>query len=226
MPLSTGSAILSLRMMTSTLHDWDIIFRNKSKVLYPASDTSHDFLHICRVVKNAVYLAEKEQADLNIVLPAAYFHDFVNVPKDDPRRKQASRLSAAAAADYLESISYPAEYLDRIQHAIAAHSFSAAIPPETIEAKVVQDADRLDAIGAIGIARCFSTSALMQRPYYCLNDPWAEQRETNDQLFAIDHFPLKLLKLADTMQTASARAEAQKRLAFMNTYLERLKAEI
>ncbi|MBI3441310.1 MAG: HD domain-containing protein, partial [Proteobacteria bacterium] len=85
-------------------------------------------------------MAKDEEADSNIVLPAAYFHDFVNIAKNDPRRKEASVLSAEAAAEYLASIGYPQRYLEAIKHSIAAHSFSAGIKPETIEAKVVQDA--------------------------------------------------------------------------------------
>jgi len=213
-------------MRTKDLKEWGDIFQDKAKISYSSTDPAHDFLHIRRVVKMAVYLAEKENADLNIVVPAAYFHDFVNMPKDDPRRKQASSLSAEAAAEYLDSIGYPSQYLDAIRHAIAAHSFSAGITAETMEAKVVQDADRLDGLGAIGIARCLSTSALLQRPYYCLNDPWAEERVQDDKSFAIDHFPVKLFKTAETMQTSAAREEAKKRVAYMKRYLEQLKLEI
>jgi uncharacterized protein len=213
-------------MTHDAVKKWSAIFDAKALELYPATDPSHDVMHIHRVVHAALRLAESEGADINVVLPAAYFHDFVNVPKDDPRRKEASRLSAEAAAEYLSGIGYPAQYLDAIKHAIAAHSFSANIAPETLEAKVVQDADRLDGLGAIGIARCFSTSTLMRRPYYCLDDVWAEAREYDDRAYAIDHFPVKLFKVAETMQTKAARAEARKRADFMRAYLEQLKSEI
>jgi uncharacterized protein len=206
--------------------EWSAIFEEKAEKLYPTADPSHDNLHISRVVKTALRLAEEENADVYVVLPAAYFHDFVNVPKNDPRRKEASRLSAEMAVEYLGGIGYPAQHFDAIRHAIAAHSFSANIKPETLEAKVVQDADRLDSLGAIGIARCFSTSTLMRRPYYCLNDIWAETRELDDVAFAIDHFPVKLFKIAETMQTSSARLEAQRRVDFMRLYIQQLKSEI
>lgn len=212
-------------MLPEGLRKWDALFSEKAKDLYPSSDPSHDYLHIRRVVGAAVKFAQAEGADLNIVLPAAYFHDFVNVPKNDPRRSQASRLSADAAAEYLASIGYPAQYLDAIRHAIAAHSFSAAIPCETIEAKVVQDADRLDGLGAIGVARCFSTSTIMQRPYYDENDVLAENRAPDDKSYAVDHFFVKLFKTAETLQTQAARAEGARRVAFMKTYLEQLKSE-
>jgi uncharacterized protein len=213
-------------MPAAELKKWSEIFREKAKTLYPATDPSHDDLHISRVVKMALRLSEEEGADKHVVLPAAYLHDFINVPKDDPRRKEASRLSAEAAVGYLSGIGYPSQYFDAIRHAIAAHSFSANITPETLEAKVVQDADRLDGLGAIGIARCFSTSTLMRRPYYCLNDVWADARELDDKAFAIDHFPVKLFKVVETMQTKTSRLEARQRVEFMRLYLQQLKAEI
>ncbi|TAL30547.1 MAG: HD domain-containing protein [Alphaproteobacteria bacterium] len=205
--------------------EWQGIFDKKAKELYPATDPSHDILHIRRVVKSALKLAKEEGAELDVVMPAAYFHDFVNVPKDDPRRHQASTLSASAAAEYLASAGYPAQYLDGIRHAIAAHSFSAGIPPETIEAKVVQDADRLDALGAVGIARCFSTSALLGRPYYHEGDMLAEARTPDDKNFAIDHFFVKLFRVAEMLQTKSAREEGQRRVVFMREYLKQLRSE-
>jgi len=206
--------------------DWQRIFDLKAQELYPATDPSHDVLHIRRVVAAALKFAKAEGADENIVLPAAYFHDFVNVPKNDPRRKEASRLSGEAAVEYLKSIGYPAQYHDAIKHAIAAHSFSANITPETIEAKVVQDADRLDGLGAVGIARCFTVSALLARPFYCDGDIMAEQREPDDKNYAIDHFFVKLFKTAETLQTAAARAEGARRVAFMKEYLSQLESEI
>jgi uncharacterized protein len=213
-------------MQAPELEKWAKILEEKATALYPATDPSHDLLHIRRVVKTALHLAEEEGAAPAVVLPAAYLHDFVNVPKDDPRRKEASRLSAKAAIEYLAAIGYPPQYFDAIAHAVAAHSFSANITPETLEAKVVQDADRLDGLGAIGIARCFSTSTLMRRPYYCPEDAWGELRELDDCAFAIDHFPVKLFKVAETMQTASARLEARRRVEFMKLYLQQLQSEI
>jgi uncharacterized protein len=205
--------------------EWQGIFDKKAEELYPATDPSHDILHIRRVVKTALSLAKEEGANINVVMPAAYFHDFVNVPKDDPLRKQASTLSGAAAVEYLASEGYPAEYLEDVRHAIAAHSFSAGIAPETVEAKVVQDADRLDALGAVGIARCFSTSALLGRPYYHEGDMLAENRIPDDKNFAIDHFFVKLFKVADMLQTKSARDEGQRRVVFMREYLKQLRSE-
>ena len=139
---------------------------------------------------------------------------------------QASSLSAEAASEYLSDAGYPQQYLDAIRHAITAHSFSAGIACETIEAKVVQDADRLDSLGAIGIARCFTTTALMGRPYYQEHDPFAENRALDDRNYAVDHFFVKLFKLSETLRTASARREGARRVAFLHDYLNQLHSEI
>lgn len=211
--------------MTHDLSAWEARFVEKARELFPSTDPSHDYLHIMRVVTAAKRLASSENADLNIVVPAAYFHDFINVPKNDPRRKQASTLSADAAVAYLRDLGYPAQYLDAIHHAIRAHSFSANITPETLEAQVVQDADRLDALGAIGIARLFSVSTLLQRPYYDADDFFADNRMLDDKTFAIDHFGVKLFNIVDTMNTESAKVEAARRAAFMSAYIEQLAGE-
>ena len=207
------------------LQAWTKIFETEAQKLYPAVDPSHDMLHIRRVVRMATKLAAVEGADMHIVLPAAWFHDCVNVSKDDPRRKQASRLSADHAVEWLRGQSYPEQYLDAIHHAIAAHSFSANITAETVEAKVVQDADRLDGLGAIGIARCFTVGTLLKRPYYFDGDILAQRRTPDDAAQTIDHFFVKLFKTAETLQTAAGRDEGARRVAFMREYLQNFARE-
>lgn len=189
-------------------------------------DPAHDLLHIQRVVRTAKTICEAEQGDLAIVLPAAWLHDLVNIPKDDPRRSQASQLSANAAIEFLSSISYPNNYFEGIYHAIEAHSFSAKIEPKTKEAMIVQDADRLDGLGAIGIARCFSIAGLLGRPFYSASDPFCENRNPDDSSFTIDHFYQKLFKVADSLRTDSGRSEGQRRIKAMSSFLNDLSDEI
>lgn len=189
-------------------------------------DAAHDISHVQRVVKTAKKLAMEEGADLSIVLPAAYLHDCFTYPKDHPNRKQSSIIAAKKAVAFLESIDYPQQYHDAIAHAIEAHSFSANIRPNTLEAKVVQDADRLDALGAIGITRCIQVSSEFDAQLYDDKDIFAQQRELDDKQFTLDHFQTKLFKIAETMNTESARREAQKRKAFMQAYIEQLHDEV
>ena len=118
--------------------------------LAAGGDAAHDLAHIERVVRNAQALAATEGARLEVVLPAAWLHDCVTVPKDSPQRAAASRRAAAQAVVWLCEWGWPEVLRPEIAHAIEAHSFTAGITPTTIEAKVVQDADRLDALGGGG----------------------------------------------------------------------------
>ncbi|WP_413291627.1 HD domain-containing protein [Bdellovibrio sp. HCB337] len=191
-----------------------------------AEDPAHDLLHFKRVVKTARNLCAQEKGRLEVVLPAAWLHDVVIIPKNDPRRSQASRLSAETAVAFLKEIQYPSEYFEDIAHAIEAHSFSANITPRTLEAEIVQDADRLDGLGAIGIARCFATAGLLKRPFYSEEDPLCKSRPVDDRYFTVDHFFAKLFKTAESLQTSAGRIEGQNRIRVMKNYLDDLDKEI
>ena len=127
-------------------------------------DSAHDINHLQRVWRNAsVLLQEHAQADALTVMAACYLHDLVNLPKNHPERHLASRQAAALACRQLAELVFPAEKLAGVAHAIESHSFSANLPPHTLEAQIVQDADRIDALGAVGLARLFYTAARMAR---------------------------------------------------------------
>lgn len=208
------------------LRKWEEKFRTLLINSEIEKDPAHDLAHFERVVTTARKLALEEGARLEVVIPAAWLHDLVNVPKNDPLRSQASRLSAEAAVRYLGHEGYPHETLPAIAHAVAAHSYSAGIEPESLEAKIVQDADRLDALGAIGIARCFAVTGLLKRQIYSPLDPFARDRALNDLEFAVDHFFVKLLKLPNSLQTRSGRHEGLKRAQYMRDFLGVLGQEI
>lgn len=191
-----------------------------------ASDPAHDITHITRVVQNTRQLTRSENGDAAVTIPAAWLHDCVTVAKDSPLRKQASRLAAEEGVRFLQSVDYPEQLLPLIHHAIEAHSFSANITTETLEARIVQDADRLEAIGAIGIARCFLTGGSMGTSLYEPSDPFAKNRELDDRSYTLDHFYCKLMGLADTMQTEAGRMEAIKRTDYMREFLQQLGSEI
>jgi uncharacterized protein len=190
------------------------------------ADMAHDINHVKRVVKNCSYLTDIEGANAQITLPAAWLHDCVAVAKDSPLRAQGSRLAAQAATQFLSGVDYPAGLLPAVYHAIEAHSYSADIPPRTLEAQVVQDADRLDSLGAIGIARCLLVGGHLQRPLCDTLDPFCDSREPDDSMFTIDHFYAKLFKLPATMQTEAGRKEAHRRAGLMQDYLDHLRSEI
>ncbi len=190
------------------------------------ADAAHGLLHIGRVVENAKRLAHETGANLAVVVPAAWLHDCVSVPKNSPLRSRASRMAAELAGQFLRDNEYDAALIAPIQHAIEAHSFSAEIPTQTLEAEVVQDADRLDSLGAIGIARCLMTGVSMQRELYNRAEPFPITRKPDDSVSTLDHFYTKLLKLASTMKTEAGRSEAQRRTQFMQQYLDQLADEL
>jgi len=191
-----------------------------------SGDPAHDLSHVRRVVQNTLQLTTIENGNASISVPAAWLHDCVSVAKDSPLRKQASRLAAKEAVRFLESVDYPSGLLPQVYHAVEAHSFSANIPAETLEACIVQDADRLEALGAIGITRCFLTGGSMGTPLYASEDPFAKNRPADDRRYTLDHFHCKLLGLAETMKTRAGRNEANKRTDYMRDFLNQLAAEI
>jgi uncharacterized protein len=193
---------------------------------HAGDDAAHDASHLERVWRSAqVLLAHHPEADALVVIAACYLHDLVNLPKNDPARAQASTRAAALARMELERLGFPGDRLDGVAHAIAAHSFSAAIAPRTIEAKIVQDADRLDALGAVGLARMFYIAGCMGRPLAHPADPLAQTRAPDDGAWTLDHIIVKLARLPDMMQLAAGRALAEQRLARLLAFREEFAAE-
>lgn len=190
------------------------------------TDGAHDIGHLRRVWATCQLIAASEPADLQVLEAAAFFHDLVNLAKSSPNRAQASTLSAKEAVDWLATQAFPSDKLEAVAHAIAAHSFSAGISPMTLEAKILQDADRLEALGAIGISRMFyvagSTGALL----FDTDDPMAQNRALDDRRFSLDHLETKLFTLAQNMRTATGRRLAEERTAWMKSFRERLLTEI
>ena len=191
------------------------------------SDAAHDIGHLRRVWGNCQRIARAEGgADMQVLLAAAYLHDLVNLPKDAPNRREASRLSAEAAVQWLRGTDFPVDKLEAVAHAITAHSFSAGIAPETHEARILQDADRLEALGAIGLARLFAVAGQMGAQLYDPADPLAQRRALDDKAFALDHLEVKLFPLVETMQTATGREIAEERADWVAAFRSRLLREI
>ena len=190
------------------------------------NDSAHDFHHIMRVFKNAQKLCKKEKANEKLVLTAVLLHDIVSYPKSDSRSKMSSVHSAEEAKKILDKFDYSNEEIKIICNAIRDHSFSRGKTPETLEGKILQDADRLDAIGAIGIARVFAVGGSEKRPFYNTDDPFCKIRLPDDKTWTLDHFFQKLLKLDSLMNTKSAKIEAKRRTKILKKFLLDLKQEI
>lgn len=191
------------------------------------ADAAHDLGHINRVRQTARQMASTHPGlDLEALDIAAILHDLVNLPKDAPDRARASQLSADRASAWLAGQGVAEDRIARIAHAIAAHSFSAGIPPLTTEAKILQDADRLEALGAIGLARMFAVAGALGRALFDPDDPLAQHRALDDKAFALDHLETKLFRLVETMQTPEGRAIAEARATFLRQFREQLLVEI
>jgi len=217
-------------MESNPLEFWRAQFIQWLEQHWIQEDKSHDIHHLHRVWRNAEKLWKEEgsAADLLVLLAAAYFHDLVTVPKSDPLRQKASLLSAEKTIDLLmkQFIHFPQEKLPAIHHAIHAHSFSANIPTSTPEAEILQDADRMEALGAMGIARLFYTAGLMKSSLYNIEDPEGKNRLLNDSIYALDHIDAKLLTLPGTMKTAAGKQMADKEASFIRDFKQKFLEEI
>jgi len=203
-----------------SLHEWSDRCRQQMLSIDDQFDVSHKLDHVERVFANMMLLASEEKANLKVLVPAAWLHDCVPVDKRSSERAQASTVSSRHAIGWLENQGYDESYFEGIEHAIQAHSYSAKITPKTIEAKVLQDADRLDSLGPIGIARVFMLGGKFNNVLYDVNDPFAKYRELNDKRYVLDHFYVKLLNLQNTMQTECGRRQATVKTQYMLDFIQ------
>lgn len=202
------------------------ILQNQVKTMMANNDPAHDFEHVLRVYANAEKICMKEKIEKKLVLTATLLHDIVSFPKTDKRSKTSSTKSAIKAKKILQKLNYSIDEIKIITDAIESHSFSKNKKPTTIEGKILQDADRLDALGAIGIARTFAIAGAENRSFYNTNDPFCSSRKADDQVWAVDHFFKKLLLLEVKMNTKSAKIEAKRRTKIIKIFLNDLKQEI
>lgn len=188
-------------------------------------DNAHDASHVLRVAHWTLKLGGSAVARQEAIL-AALLHDCVNVPKSSDDRSRASELCALRARDFLWEHDVDRGAVDRICQAILEHSYSRGATPQGPLSCALQDADRLEALGAIGILRTASTGARMRARYFHAEDPWGTDRDLDDRQFTLDHFFQKLLQLASTLQTEAGRSEARRRTELMWAFLEQLGSEI
>lgn len=218
-----------LATLTESYNQWNQLWLQTIRKLADNSmqgaDPGHGIEHVERVEKNACKLIDRPVV-LDVLLPAVWLHDCVSIPKNSPLRSQASRLSANHAIELLTSVNYPDEFFSAIHHAIAAHSFSANIPCESAEAMILQDADRLEGLGAIGLARCLMTGGAMGQRLYHPQDPFPATRPLKDNEQSVDHFYAKLFLLPRKMNTQRGRELAQTRCGVLIDFLKQLADEL
>lgn len=195
------------------------------KPFYTPEDPAHDWPHVGRVMATAKKLAEGENVDVPCLLAAVCCHDIVNLPKNHPERSQASQLAAEKAAPLLIQSGFSNDEIKKIQQCVIEHSFSKGLKPTSLEAAILQDSDRLDTLGAIGVLRCASVNTQMKASFYEPFDPLAEARELDDKKYMVDHFFVKIFKLPEMMNTPKGKTEAYKRVEYMKNFLATLLEE-
>jgi len=171
---------------------------------------THGFDHVERVFNLCMNIGRREGADLEILALAALLHDVARPLEDAGRVEDHAVEGARIARQFLRSLNYPEDRVEAVAHAIEAHRFSKGPKPKTLEAKILSDADKIDAIGAVGIARVFMYSGQHGR----------------DIEFSIKHFEEKILKLKDMMYTETGREMAEGRHEYTVRFIERLRKEI
>lgn len=205
----------------------DVLDSLKNEIkLKISNDSAHDFDHIMRVYKNAQKICKNEKVNPKLVLCAVLLHDIISYPKSDKRSKLSSIKSSEASTKILKKYDFTEDEIQIISEAIRDHSFSQNKTPKTIEGKILQDADRLDAIGAIGIARVFAVAGSEDRSFYSPDDPFCKNRSPDDQKWTLDHFYKKLLLLESLMNTKSGKFEAKRRTIVLKNFLSELKKEL
>jgi len=215
--------------MSITMVGAEQIIRTVQLLLHNQSP-AHDFQHVLRVYKNAEMISKQEKGsvDLDVVLAAALLHDLVVYPKGSIKTINSADDSAEIAKKILlEYKNYPREKIEKVADAIRTHSYSKKLVPRSLEGKILQDADRLDAIGAIGIARTFSVGGSENRSLYNPTDPfYKSERQLDDTQWTLDHIKKKLMILKNSMHTKTAKKIAEERTEFMELFLNQLRSEI
>lgn len=184
----------------------------------------HDWSHVERVYSLAVHIAEKEKADLVVVKAAALLHDVARAMEDEGKIDDHATESAKMAKTILQEARFPQDKIMKVVHCIEAHRFRKGLKPKSLEARILQDADRLDMLGAIGIARVFSRGGWGNTP---MHDPNISPKKKYDgrSQTSVNHFYEKILKVKDTINTKTAKKIAEERHKFVEQFLERLLKE-
>jgi uncharacterized protein len=189
-------------------------------------DGAHDLSHLVRVWRNAKLIHREEGGDLEALAAAVLLHDCIQVAKDSPLRSKASLLAAKEARVRLDALAWEPSCIDIVAAAIESHSFSAGVAPTNIEGCILQDADRLDAIGLSGIARCFYTAGRLGSRLYDLADPGGKTRPLDDTRYALDHFPKKLLTLEGSFKTRKGQQLAKERHSRLHEFYQAMLCEV
>jgi uncharacterized protein len=197
---------------------------------YASADPVHDFNHVLRVLALAERIGRAEGADMEILRAAVLLHDISGAkPGDDPGRAAHHHASADLAREVLRGEGWPEDRLGAVLHCIRAHRFRGDEPPQSLEAKILFDCDKLDVLGAIGVARAMAYAALAGQPL--TGEPSERFKTTGEKEAGEPHTPyheflFKLSRIRDRLYTPTARAIAAERHRYLAEYFERLALEV
>jgi uncharacterized protein len=197
---------------------------------YRGAGAAHNFDHVMRVYRLAEHLAEKEGADVEIVRAAALLHDARGSSSGNHGQREGHHeTSAQFAAEVLAEMEWPQEKVAAVQHCIRTHRFRSPQTPETVEAQVLFDADKLDAIGAIGAVRSIAYAVLDGKPVYAQpSETFLKtlEKEPDETHSSYHEFLFKLSKIKDRMYTRTGKALAQARHTYLSGFFDQLWAEV
>lgn len=205
---------------TDMINEFEIIeaVKKEIRVLFADDYSGHDYFHSLRVMKNAEMLHKNEGGNLFLIKLASLLHD------TDDKKLYPYNVGFENAVCIMNKLELSEDIISAVCDIINCVPFSAGRIPHTIEGEIVQDADRLDALGAIGIARCFAYGGFHKRAFYEISDDTGDLKTDGDS--SVAHFYIKLLKLFDSMCTESAKREAARRTEILKDYLNELRYEI
>lgn len=212
---------------TSPATEFENLSESKIRLLYSSGDAAHDFDHVLRVTQLGIRIAQSEGANVDVVRAAALLHD---LPVAGSGRGAHHFAAADFAADFLRAAGMDATRIEEVVHCIQAHRYrDRSVQPQTLEAKCLYDADKLDSIGAIGVARAFSHAG----SYNCRlwnqlaeEAPPAHAQPIGPEYTPVHEYVYKLSHILSTLYTTTARKIGAQRHEFMTRYYEQLDAEM
>ncbi len=205
----------------------------QARALYTDDDPVHDFNHVLRVLALAERLAEAEDADLTVVRQAALLHDISRAEDHNAGTSYAMQVKAETdhailAARYARDLLVEEDpaFIEAVAHCIEAHRYRNAIKPESIEAQCLFDADKLDAIGAVGVARSFAYAGGAGNPLWGDVSEGYTPGQSGEAHTPRHEFEIKLKHIRDRMYTTSGKRMAEERHAYMVAFFKRMAREV
>lgn len=199
--------------------------RERIKIYFENGSGGHGLDHTNRVFKNSLIISKGENVDLDIIQVAALLHDVARLKEDEGEVKCHAEEGAKMARSILIEMEFPQEKIEGVIHAINVHRYSKNLKPESREAEILQDADRLDALGASAIARIMSRAGKASIPIYDPKIP-PKKEYGGAATTAINHFYEKILKIKpETFKTEKAREIAVERYNFIKEFVDRFLEE-